>query len=62
MRSAPQQEEDDFVGLRDASPADPPRRLAWKAYARSDQLMTKEFAGSAAPAWEIVGAHVTMYW
>ncbi|HEY5665218.1 MAG TPA: DUF58 domain-containing protein [Gammaproteobacteria bacterium] len=50
MRSAPQQEEDDFVGLRDASPADPPRRLAWKAYARSDQLMTKEFAGSAAPA------------
>ena len=50
MRTVPHQEEDDFVGLRDASPTDPPRRLAWKAYARSDQLMTKEFAGSVAKA------------
>ena len=39
--------EDDFVGLRDAAASDPPRRIAWKAYARSDQLLVKEFAGGA---------------
>jgi uncharacterized protein (DUF58 family) len=48
MRSVQNHEEDDFVGLRDATPQDPPRRLAWKAFARSDQLMVKEFAGAAA--------------
>jgi len=41
------QEEDDFVGLRDAVLGDPPRRLAWKAFARSDRLMVKQFAGGA---------------
>jgi uncharacterized protein (DUF58 family) len=46
-RSAVNREEDDFVGLRDAAPGDPPRRLAWKAFARSGQLMVKEFAGGA---------------
>jgi uncharacterized protein (DUF58 family) len=46
-RSSATAEEDDFAGLRDAVPGDPPRRLAWKAYARSDQLMVKEFAGGA---------------
>jgi uncharacterized protein (DUF58 family) len=40
-------EDDDFAGLRTATPSDPPRRLAWKAYARSDQLFAKEFAGGA---------------
>ena len=44
-RASLAQEEDDFVGLREASPSDPPRRLAWKAYARSDQLLAKQFAG-----------------
>lgn len=46
-RSATTREEDDFVGLREAMPGDPPKRLAWKAFARSDQLMVKEFAGGA---------------
>jgi uncharacterized protein (DUF58 family) len=40
-------EDDDFAGLRAATPSDPPRRLAWKAYARSDQLLVKEFAGGS---------------
>jgi uncharacterized protein (DUF58 family) len=38
----------DFVGLRAASPGDPPRRLAWKAFARTDQLMAKQFSGASA--------------
>jgi uncharacterized protein (DUF58 family) len=46
-RASSTRDEDDFVGLREASPADPPRRLAWKAYARSDQLLAKQFAGGA---------------
>lgn len=37
----------DFTGLRAASPGDPPRRLAWKTFARTDQLMCKQFAGAA---------------
>lgn len=36
----------DFSGLRTASPADPPGRLAWKAYARSGQLLLKQFSGT----------------
>lgn len=35
----------DFAGLRNAVPGDPPRRIAWKAYARSEQLLLKQFAG-----------------
>lgn len=46
-RSALNQEEDDFAGLRDASAGDPPRRIAWKAFARTDQLMVKQFAGGS---------------
>jgi uncharacterized protein (DUF58 family) len=46
-RSAFNREEDDFAGLRDAAPGDPPRRIAWKALARSDQLLVKEFSGGA---------------
>jgi uncharacterized protein (DUF58 family) len=37
----------DFAGLRSALPGDPPRRLAWKTFARTDQLMLKQFAGAA---------------
>lgn len=36
----------DFTGLRDAVPGDSPRRIAWKAFARSDQLMVKQFSGA----------------
>jgi uncharacterized protein (DUF58 family) len=34
----------DFAGLRNAVPGDPPQRLAWKAFARSDELLVKQFA------------------
>lgn len=50
--------EEDFAGLRDFRPGDPPRRIAWKAYARGAGLVVKEYVGSArAPvvfAWESV--------
>jgi uncharacterized protein (DUF58 family) len=46
-RSALNREEDDFAGLRDASAGDPPRRIAWKAYARTGQLLVKLFAGGS---------------
>jgi uncharacterized protein (DUF58 family) len=39
--------EDDFAGLKDYHPGDPPRHIAWKAYARSGELLVKEFAGDA---------------
>ncbi len=38
------QGEDDFAGLRPAVPGDPPQRIAWKAYARNDELLVKQFA------------------
>ena len=41
--------EDDFAGLKDYHPGDPPRRIAWKAYARGGGLLVKEFSGAAAP-------------
>lgn len=34
----------DFIGLAAAAPGEPPRRIAWKAFARSDELMIKQFA------------------
>jgi uncharacterized protein (DUF58 family) len=37
----------DFRGLRTASSSDSPRRIAWKAYARNDELLVKQFAGGA---------------
>lgn len=42
--------EDDFAGLKDYHPGDPPRRIAWKAHARGGELLVKEFAGAAARA------------
>jgi uncharacterized protein (DUF58 family) len=39
---------DDFAGLRGYQPADSPRHVAWKAVARSDDLLTKQFTGEAA--------------
>jgi uncharacterized protein (DUF58 family) len=38
--------DNDFYGLRDASLTDSPRRIAWKAYARNDELLVKQFASS----------------
>jgi len=39
--------EDDFAGLRNYHPGDPPKHIAWKAYARADELLIKEFSGDA---------------
>lgn len=36
----------DFFGLRSAVASDSPKRIAWKAYARSDELLVKQFAGN----------------
>ena len=39
--------EEDFAGLRLFRPGDPPRRIAWKAWARGGEMVVKEFIGSA---------------
>lgn len=41
--------QDDFAGLKDYHPGDPPRHIAWKAFARSNELLVKEFSGAAEP-------------
>jgi uncharacterized protein (DUF58 family) len=38
--------EEDFAGLRKFNVGDSPRHVAWKAYARSGQLLSKQFAGA----------------
>ena len=38
---------EDFYGLREYQPGDSTRHIAWKAYARSDTLMTKQYAAYA---------------
>lgn len=46
----------DFHGLRQAQPSDSPNRIAWKAYARNDELLVKQFRGAegdpCALTWE----------
>jgi uncharacterized protein (DUF58 family) len=39
--------EEDFAGLRGFRAGDPPRRIAWKAWARGGELVVKEFVGAA---------------
>lgn len=39
--------EDDFSGLRSYHPGDSPRHIAWKAAAREQGLLTKQFSGRA---------------
>ncbi len=41
-------EGEDFEGLRDYRPGDPPRRVAWKASARSERLLVRDPAMPAA--------------
>jgi uncharacterized protein (DUF58 family) len=41
----PDRGDSDFAGLRRAGPGDPPQRIAWKAFARNDVLLLKQFAG-----------------
>ena len=51
-RHTPVPGSDDFAGLRSYQPSDSPRHIAWKAVARSDEMLTKHFAGeSAAELW-----------
>jgi uncharacterized protein (DUF58 family) len=39
---------DDFSGLRSFRPGDSPRHIAWKALAREQELLVKQFSGGAA--------------
>jgi uncharacterized protein (DUF58 family) len=39
--------EEDFAGLRAFRPGDPPRRIAWKAWARGGEMVVKEYVGAA---------------
>jgi uncharacterized protein (DUF58 family) len=39
---------EDFSGLRQYQPGDAPRHIAWKAVAREQTLLTKQFAGGSA--------------
>lgn len=41
---------DDWIGLRDHHTGDSPRHVAWRASARSDRLLVKEFADPIAKA------------
>ena len=43
-RTRPVRGDADFSGLRSAERGDPPGRIAWKAYARSDELLLKLFS------------------
>lgn len=46
------QGQDEFSGLRAYRPGDSPRHIAWKAVARDDSLLTKQFTGrSDAELW-----------
>ena len=38
--------EEDFAGLRKYQEGDSPRHVAWKAFARTGQLLSKQFAGA----------------
>jgi uncharacterized protein (DUF58 family) len=40
--------EEDFAGLRTFRAGDSPRRIAWKAFARNEILLSKQFSGGAA--------------
>lgn len=45
-----QRGEDEFAGLRPFHPGDSPNRIAWKAYAREQGLLVKQYAGAAITA------------
>jgi len=59
MRS-PTPGNDDFAGLRGYQLSDSPRHVAWKAVARSGDMLTKQFTGEAAAQlwldWALLGA------
>ncbi len=45
--------DDDFAGLRAYQSGDSPRRIAWKSYARSGELLVREYRGGSddEPLW-----------
>ena len=51
---------EDFASLRGYQRSDSPRHVAWKAYARSDDMLTKQFSGEAASElwldWQLLPA------
>jgi len=53
---------DDFTALRDYQPGDPVKHILWRRYARSDDLVLKEYSGFVEPrAWfdyEVAGGDV----
>jgi len=55
---SPARGNEDFAGLRGYQPSDSPRHVAWKAAARSDEMLTKQFSGEAAAElwldWQLV--------
>ena len=55
---------EDFAGLRQYHPGDSLRHVAWKAFARGDQLLTKQFGGRAGSElwldWALVPAEFTI--
>lgn len=38
--------DEDYSGLRDYRPGDSPRHIAWKAFARGQELLVRQFAGT----------------
>lgn len=52
QRPGARQGDDDFAGLRAYVPVDAPGHVHWKAAARGQDLLTKQFAGAqAGPVW-----------
>ncbi|MBK8185526.1 MAG: DUF58 domain-containing protein [Candidatus Competibacteraceae bacterium] len=49
----------DYAGFRPYAPGDSPRRIAWKAATRADQLLVKQFVDQARPElwldWRLLG-------
>ena len=44
--------DEDFAGLRDFQRGDPPRHIAWKTFARTGDMKSKQFSGSdLSTAW-----------
>jgi uncharacterized protein (DUF58 family) len=50
---------EDYAGFRQYAPGDSPRRIAWKAATRTDQLLVKRFIDQARPElwldWRLLG-------
>ena len=55
---------DDFAGLRTYHRSDSPRHVAWKVFARSDDMLTKQFQGEAAAElwldWSLLPGHLSL--